>query len=107
MAQKVRLGENYLKTAIRDKNSIMYNQLSSASCAEPFSFLGPFLAPKQGYLRVWMPGADKVEVILDGETRLALEREGSSGFILRHARDLSKTYYQLAVSWPDSEQIPP
>ena len=90
---------------IQDKNSVMHDQLSSASCADPFSFLGPYQASKRCALRVWMPGADKVELIIEGEKRLALKREGDSGFVLRERCDLSQTHYKLAVTWQDDEHI--
>lgn len=94
-----------MKTMIQDKNSVMHDQLSSASCADPFSFLGPYQASKRCALRVWMPGADKVELIIEGEKRLALKREGDSGFVLRERCDLSQTHYKLAVTWQDDEHI--
>ncbi|WP_284190840.1 1,4-alpha-glucan branching protein GlgB [Vibrio zhanjiangensis] len=90
---------------MRDKNNAMYNQLSSASCADPFSFLGPYQATTRDALRVWMPGADKVELIIEGESRHVLKREGASGFVLRQQRDLSQTHYKLAVTWQNQEQI--
>ncbi|MGY3572231.1 1,4-alpha-glucan branching protein GlgB [Vibrio paucivorans] len=82
-----------------------YSQLSHASFSDPFSFIGPFIPSEQGALRVWMPGADKVELVIDGEARIELEREFDSGFILKQERDLRFTHYQLAVDWNGTEQL--
>ncbi len=82
-----------------------YNQLSEASFADPFAFLGPFIDAEQGALRVWIPGADKVDLVIEGEPRVALEREKESGFILKQDRDLEFTHYQLAVDWAGTEQL--
>ncbi|ANW26761.1 1,4-alpha-glucan branching enzyme [Vibrio coralliilyticus] len=94
-----------MKAATLDKKTRVYNQLSHASYADPFSFIGPFLDPEHGALRVWMPGADKVELVIEGEERLELEREDASGFILQQQRDLKFTHYQLAVHWAGEEQL--
>jgi len=93
-----------LKTKTLDKATQTYNQLSHASFADPFSFIGPFIDPKQGALRVWMPGAESVELVIDDE-RIELEREDASGFILKQGQDLHLTYYLLAVNWGDTEQL--
>ncbi|EGU53013.1 glycogen branching enzyme [Vibrio orientalis CIP 102891 = ATCC 33934] len=87
-----------------DKAIQTYNQLSHASFADPFSFIGPFIDPKQGALRVWMPGAESVALIIDDE-RIELEREDASGFILKQGKELHLTHYLLAVNWGDSEQL--
>ncbi len=58
----------------------------------------------QGALRVWIPGADKVELIVGKEPRIELAREGESGFILARKR-LRFTHYKLAVDWAGKEQI--
>lgn len=76
-----------MKASTLDKKTRVYNQLSHASYADPFSFIGPFLDPEHGALRVWMPGADKVELVIEGEERVELEREEASGFILQQQRD--------------------
>ncbi|MFA0520879.1 1,4-alpha-glucan branching enzyme, partial [Vibrio sp. 10N.222.55.E8] len=59
----------------------------------------------QGALRVWIPGANKVELIIGKEPRVELVREGESGFILKQERDLRYTHYKLAVDWSGVEQI--
>ncbi len=94
-----------MKTAILDKKTQAYNQLSHATFVDPFSFLGPFLDSDQGSLRVWMPGADTVSLLIDGEERIELEREDASGFVLPEKRDLHFTHYQLAVKWGETEQV--
>lgn len=76
-----------------------YELLAQASYSDPFATLGPFIDDGEGSLRVWMPGADKVELLVEGEPRVALEREGESGFILKEKRDLHLTHYRLAVDW--------
>ncbi|WP_070968943.1 1,4-alpha-glucan branching protein GlgB [Vibrio sonorensis] len=92
------------KTSI-DKKTQAYNQLSNASYADPFAFLGPYINKGQGGLRVWMPGADGVELVIKGEPRITLEREDASGFVLTESRDLKFTHYQLAVNWNGVEQL--
>ena len=82
-----------------------YQQLLHAACADPFAFLGPYLPQEQGALRVWLPNADKVELLLDGQPRIALERDEFDGFILKSDHDLRFTHYQLAVDWAGTEQI--
>ena len=87
------------------KQEQIYTQLSQASFADPFSCLGPYLSSDEGALRVWIPGADKVELIVGKEPRIALEREDESGFILKQKRDLRFTHYKLVVDWAGVEQI--
>lgn len=87
------------------KQQLAYQQLSSAAFADPFAFLGPFIPPQQGSLRVWMPGANKVELLIEGEARIELQRELDSGFVLNAERDLRFTHYQLAIDWDGVEQI--
>ncbi|MCK6264399.1 1,4-alpha-glucan branching protein GlgB [Vibrio sp. ZSDE26] len=82
-----------------------YTQLSHAAFADPFSFIGPYLSAEQGALRVWMPDADSVELVIEGEERIELEREDSSGFVLKQSRDLRFTHYKLAVNWAGTEQL--
>ncbi|WP_047043235.1 1,4-alpha-glucan branching protein GlgB [Vibrio mexicanus] len=94
-----------METKIKDQKITAYNQLSHASFADPFSFLGPYVSDKELSLRVWMPGADRVELAIAGEPRIELEREGASGFVLRSDRDLRFTHYQLAVDWAGNEQL--
>ena len=87
------------------KQKQIYTQLSQACFTDPFAFLGPYLPSEQGALRVWIPGADKVELIVGKEPRIELSREGESGFILKQERDLRFTHYKLAVDWAGVEQI--
>ncbi|MGR5457103.1 GlgB N-terminal domain-containing protein, partial [Vibrio alfacsensis] len=79
--------------------------LSSASFADPFSFLGPYLQEEGIALRVWMPGADGVAVELASGERLAMVRDEASGFVLKSDLDLRFTHYQLAVAWNGTEQM--
>ncbi|KII76318.1 1,4-alpha-glucan branching protein GlgB [Vibrio renipiscarius] len=94
-----------MNTKTVDKITQAYHQLSQASFAEPFSFLGPYVNPKHGALRVWMPGATSVALLVDGEPRIVLDREGNSGFVLTQSRDLRFTHYKLAVDWNGTEQV--
>ncbi|EKO3380355.1 1,4-alpha-glucan branching protein GlgB [Vibrio fluvialis] len=87
------------------KQQLAYQQLSHAAFADPFAFLGPYIADEQCALRVWLPGADSVELVIEGEPRIALEREDESGFVLKSSRDLRFTHYQLAVNWAGVEQL--
>ncbi|MGR5348395.1 1,4-alpha-glucan branching protein GlgB [Vibrio mediterranei] len=82
-----------------------YDRLSSASFADPFSFLGPYLREDEVSLRVWMPGADAVSVQLASGDRLPLERDEDSGFVLKSDLDLRFSHYQLAVDWNGTEQL--
>ncbi|MBY6195723.1 1,4-alpha-glucan branching protein GlgB [Vibrio hangzhouensis] len=82
-----------------------YDRLSSASFADPFSFLGPYLQEDEVSLRVWMPGADAVSVQLASGDRLPLERDEDSGFVLKSDLDLRFSHYQLAVDWNGTEQL--
>ncbi|PTC06376.1 1,4-alpha-glucan branching enzyme [Vibrio mediterranei] len=82
-----------------------YDRLSSASFADPFSFLGPYLQEEGIALRVWMPGADGVAVELASGERLAMVRDEASGFVLKSDLDLRFTHYQLAVDWNGTEQM--
>ncbi|MHC6529819.1 1,4-alpha-glucan branching protein GlgB [Vibrio proteolyticus] len=91
--------------SIDNKKTHAYNQLSQAAFADPFGFLGPYLTAEQGALRVWMPGADRVSLVIEGEDRIELTREDASGFVLKPARDLRFTHYQLAVDWAGTEQL--
>ncbi|WP_394244867.1 1,4-alpha-glucan branching protein GlgB [Vibrio astriarenae] len=85
--------------------ALAYSQLEDASYADPFAFIGPFLSAEEGSLRVWMPGATSVEVILDDGSRLPMVREEASGFILQQPFDLHLQHYQLAVDWDGNEQV--
>ncbi|WP_375748468.1 1,4-alpha-glucan branching protein GlgB [Vibrio sp. HN007] len=88
------------------KETKAYNQLAQAAFSEPFSFLGPYhIAEDKVSLRVWMPGADKVELVLEGKPRVELERDSESGFVLRDGSDLTFTHYKLAIDWAGVEQI--
>lgn len=82
-----------------------YDRLSSASFADPFSFLGPYLQEEGIALRVWMPGADGVAVELASGERLPMVRDEASGFVLKSDLDLRFTHYQLAVDWNGTEQM--
>ncbi|MGR5288457.1 1,4-alpha-glucan branching protein GlgB [Vibrio maritimus] len=82
-----------------------YDRLSSASFADPFSFLGPYLQDETHALRVWMPGADAAAVVLKDGTRMPMVRDKASGFILESDLDLRFTHYQLAVDWNGTEQM--
>ncbi|MFM2587593.1 1,4-alpha-glucan branching protein GlgB [Vibrio sp. TBV020] len=93
-----------MKTKTLDKATKTYNQLSHAAFADPFSFIGPFIDPTQGALRVWMPGADSVALVIEDE-RIELEREDASGFILKQEKDLHLTHYLLAVNWDGNEVL--
>ncbi|GMQ49383.1 1,4-alpha-glucan branching protein GlgB [Vibrio sp. 10N] len=82
-----------------------YDRLSSASFADPFSFLGPYLQDETHALRVWMPGADAVTVVLKDGTRMPMVRDKASGFVLESELDLRFTHYQLAIDWNGTEQL--
>lgn len=94
-----------LKTLVKDNSAQTYNQLSRAAFSDPFSFLGPYVADERYALRVWLPDACTVTLLLDGKPSGDLQREGESGFVLLGKKDLSHKHYQLLVNWGDSEQI--
>ncbi|MFC3023642.1 1,4-alpha-glucan branching protein GlgB [Vibrio zhugei] len=83
----------------------IYQSLEQVKCADPFGVLGPYLPHDQGALRVWMPGADHVSVIIDGEDPMVMQREGEGGFVLSQDRDLRLTHYQLAIDWAGQQQV--
>ncbi|MCG3720979.1 1,4-alpha-glucan branching protein GlgB [Vibrio cincinnatiensis] len=87
------------------KKQQAYHQLSHAAFSDPFSFLGPYLPTEQGALRVWMPGADNVELLVEGQPRIELSPEENGGFILKSDQNLRFTHYQLAINWSGVEQI--
>lgn len=92
------------KNTVTKKEDI-FSVLENAACADPFSLLGPYHREKQLSLRVWMPGASKVELLIADEPRVALEKESENSFVLEHDRDLTFTHYKLAVNWDGTEQI--
>ncbi|ELY5143864.1 1,4-alpha-glucan branching protein GlgB [Vibrio vulnificus] len=98
-------GKKGLKKLVKSKVNQMFEKLSQAACSEPFAFLGPFIDPTQGALRVWMPGATGVALVLEGQPRIALEREKESAFILKADLNLHLTHYQLAIDWNGVEQL--
>ncbi|MGF1759295.1 1,4-alpha-glucan branching protein GlgB [Photobacterium sagamiensis] len=81
-----------------------YGQLERAAFSDPFSFLGPQYNSEEISLRVWMPGAEKVEVEIECGERFSMERESTSGFILKGETDLTTANYQLHVCWPNGQQ---
>ncbi len=81
-----------------------YMQLERAAFSDPFSFLGPQYQTEDLALRVFMPGADKVEVLTERGDRYSLQREADSGFVLRGHFDFSKALYQLVIHWSDGPQ---
>ncbi|CAM3071570.1 1,4-alpha-glucan branching protein GlgB [Vibrio rarus] len=89
----------------QDKFTTAYEKLSQAALTDPFSLLGPFVREKGRNLTVWMPGAHRVAVLVDGK-RIELVRDERDAFILTQECDLRFTHYQLAVHWGnDVEQI--
>lgn len=92
------------KTEI-SKETQTFDQLSKAAFADPFSFLGPYHYADNIPLRVWIPGASKVELVVGDEPRVELERTNGDGFILKQQKDLRFTHYKLAVDWNGTEQI--
>ncbi|NAW54681.1 1,4-alpha-glucan branching enzyme, partial [Vibrio sp. V41_P2S12T139] len=69
--------EKDLKTTktkkIKKQHERAYELLAEAAYSDPFAALGPFI-DDEASLRVWMPGANKVELLVNGEPRVALER---------------------------------
>ncbi len=87
----------------KTKVSKIHDQLSRASFSDPFAFLGPFL-DSEHILRVWMPGAKGVSVLIDDYAPLPMTREGDSAFVLAEGPDLTLTHYRLLVDWGETEQ---
>ena len=65
--------EKDLKTKVKKKHERAYQLLAEAAYSDPFASLGPFIDDGEGSLRVWMPGADKVELVISGEPRIELD----------------------------------
>ncbi|WP_220503553.1 1,4-alpha-glucan branching protein GlgB [Vibrio sp. SG41-7] len=93
-----------MKNVTSENTTQRYEQLSHASFADPFSFIGPFIESEHGSLRVWMPGAENVILVTDNK-RIELEREGVFGFILTQEINLHQTHYLLSINWGNTEQI--
>ncbi|PND35261.1 1,4-alpha-glucan branching enzyme [Achromobacter pulmonis] len=77
--------------------------LAAGRCQDPFAILGP----RQGWLRVYAPGALAVEA-LDGDGMRTPLREQAQGLYagrVDHARAGDGASYRLAIRWPDAEQI--
>jgi 1,4-alpha-glucan branching enzyme len=89
----------------RPQKQRIYQQLLHASFADPFSFLGPYISSEEGSLRVWMPGADQVAVLLDDESQHPMTPEEKGGFILQEDLDLKFTHYRLVVVRGANERI--
>lgn len=87
------------------KVSQSYLQLERAAFFDPFSFLGPQYHSDNIRLRVWMPGADSIEVQTDSGDRFPLIAEAAGGFVLTGSIDLTEQHYRLIIQWPDAEQI--
>jgi 1,4-alpha-glucan branching enzyme len=100
------VGQSVTEKKYEDKMEFAYDKLATASFADPFSFLGPYIknAESKPALRVWLPEAEKVDVILDSGERIALTHEQSAGFSLDD-HDLSLEHYRLAVTWEGEEII--
>lgn len=49
-----------------------------------------------------MPGADNVALVVEGQARVALEREGEGGFVLKDGRNLRFT----ATNWLSIGRVP-
>jgi len=94
-----------LKKTKISKETQVFDQLSQASFSDPFSFLGPYYYADDIPLRVWIPGASKVELVVGDEPRVALERVHDDGFVLKQKKDLRSVHYQLAIDWSGTEQI--
>ncbi|RXJ74499.1 1,4-alpha-glucan branching enzyme [Veronia nyctiphanis] len=87
----------------------VYAQLESAAFSDPFAFLGPQYRSntekEPTSLRVWLPGAHDVSVVLADGKSLPLQRDGdSAGFTLASSRDLTGELYQLMINWGESQQ---
>ncbi|SHO54562.1 1,4-alpha-glucan branching protein GlgB [Vibrio quintilis] len=87
------------------KKQQIYHKLEHASFADPFSFLGPYISPVQGVLRVWMPDAVQVTLLLDDHSQFELTPEDDGGFILQEDLDLKFTHYRLHIRWESGDQI--
>ncbi|MCL9781684.1 1,4-alpha-glucan branching protein GlgB [Vibrio sp. S4M6] len=94
-----------MKTIVKDKKSQVYNQLSQAAYSDPFGFLGPYIQDEHTALRVWMPGANSVSLLIEGQPAIPMTREGESGFVLKGNQDLRFCHYRLMVEWPSGEQV--
>ncbi|MGG2399909.1 1,4-alpha-glucan branching protein GlgB [Pseudomonas sp. SH1-B] len=78
-------------------------RLRRAEEGDPFGFLGPHAQEGGSLVRVWLPGAEAVELIgaqgqpLGGMTRR--DDDGLFELLLAEAQD-----YRLRVQWPDAQQ---
>src|ERR1700693_3802373 len=78
------------------------NSFLSGTHSDPFRILGPHRAKDDLVIRVFRPDAKKVEILRNGQPRLAAEKIHRDGFFqatVPHAsRDLD---YRLAITYLD------
>lgn len=72
-------------------------------CSDPFSLLGPHCVQGKWWLRVFQPGARRVEVLFDAETRVMAEALRDGYFVA--PLDERPASYRLCVEWPQGQQI--
>ncbi|MEJ2516323.1 MAG: 1,4-alpha-glucan branching enzyme, partial [Gammaproteobacteria bacterium] len=97
-----RRSDNSAPAGVDDATAYFLDELAGARCAVPFQFLGlhPGAEGKGLVLRVWMPDADRVEVIdlREGRNLGPMERRGETDlFVLRLARRRRIFPYELRV----------
>lgn len=86
-----------------------YQKLLDAAFDDPFSYLGPQYRKKPSAdsvaLRVWMPEAEKVYLVRDGEQDVALSKIDYGLFEWCSETSLEKNNYKLRVEWDEAEQV--
>ena len=77
--------------------------LLRAEDGDPFSFLGPHPQQDGTLIRVWMPGAEGVELLAtDGHSLGAMQCADAQGLFELHLNEHQG--YRLRIQWPDGPQ---
>jgi 1,4-alpha-glucan branching enzyme len=76
--------------------------LAAGRLADPFAILGPHQGPRGRYVRVYVPGAESVELsFLDGQPGVALRPAQPHGLFVG---DIGPGHYLLDIQWPGGRQ---
>ncbi|KQU51202.1 glycogen branching protein [Bosea sp. Leaf344] len=75
--------------------------LASGQFGDPFAVLGPHQGPQGRFVRVYLPGAQGVSLLQDGQ-ELPLSPSAPSGLFVGA---IGKGGYSLKIAWPGGEQL--
>jgi 1,4-alpha-glucan branching enzyme len=84
-------------------NQNRVQRLQRAEDGDPFSFLGPHAQGDETLVRVWLPGADAVDLLAsDGSALGRMQRSDPEGLFELRLPQLQR--YRLRIHWPGSVQ---